>query len=154
MPSIKGGGGGGGAVHAQPSNLSDRTATFLASGVGFQASRPTPCFQHSSIKVYLSTILSLHIEQGFLAPVQLPSPPACNEGDQAFSGLSVCSSTASNLFLIPKALDLSTHDHCMFWATCTLGYFGFLRSTEFTVPNSAGFSPTTHLSVADFHGFS
>ena len=57
--------------------------------------------------------------------------------------------TDISLFLIPKALDLSTHDHCMFWPACTLGYFGFLRSAEFTVPNLASFSPTTHLSVAD-----
>ena len=57
VPSIKGGGGG---AHAQPSNLSDHSATFLASGVSFQASRPAPCFQHSSIKVYLSAIRSPH----------------------------------------------------------------------------------------------
>ena len=37
----------------------------------------------------------------------------------------------------------------MFWAACTLGYFGFLRSAEFTVPNLASFSPELHLSVAD-----
>lgn len=37
----------------------------------------------------------------------------------------------------------------MFWAACTLGYFGFLRSAEFTVPSLASFSPEIHLSVAD-----
>lgn len=37
----------------------------------------------------------------------------------------------------------------MFWAACTLGYFGFLRSAEFTVPNAASFSPAIHLSVQD-----
>ena len=30
-----------------------------------------------------------------------------------------------------------------------LGYFGFLRAAEFTVPNLASFSPASHLSVAD-----
>lgn len=37
----------------------------------------------------------------------------------------------------------------MFWATCTLGYFGFLRAAEFTVPNLASFSPLVHLTVQD-----
>lgn len=37
----------------------------------------------------------------------------------------------------------------MFWAACTLGYFGFLRSAEFTVPTLASFSSEVHLSVAD-----
>ena len=37
----------------------------------------------------------------------------------------------------------------MFWAACTLGYFGFLRSAELTVPNLASFTSAIHLSVAD-----
>ena len=40
-------------------------------------------------------------------------------------------------------------DHCMFWATCTLGYFGFLRAAELTVPSLASFSPLIHLTVLD-----
>ena len=50
---------------------------------------------------------------------------------------------------IHLALDLSIHDHCMFWAACTLAYFRFLHSAEFTVPNLASFLPTIHLTVAD-----
>ena len=37
----------------------------------------------------------------------------------------------------------------MFWAACTLAYFGFLRSAEFTVPNLASFSPPLPMGVVD-----
>lgn len=35
----------------------------------------------------------------------------------------------------------------MFWAACTLGFFGFLGTAEFTVPNLATFSSSIHLTV-------
>ena len=46
-------------------------------------------------------------------------------------------------------MDLNIFYHCAFWAVCMLGYFGFLRAEEFTVPNLASFSPATHLLVAN-----
>ena len=54
----------------------------------------------------------------------------------------------SLLLVIHQVLDLTNFDHCVVWAACMLGCFGFLRSAEFTVPNLASFSPATHLSVA------
>ena len=36
--------------------------------------------------------------------------------------------------IIFNSLDLSLPDHCVFWAACTLAYFGFLRLAEFMVP--------------------
>ena len=37
----------------------------------------------------------------------------------------------------------------MFWAACSLGYFGFLHALEFTVPNLSSFSSSLHLGVQD-----
>jgi len=37
----------------------------------------------------------------------------------------------------------------MFWAACSLGYFGFLLTSEFTVPNPSSFSSSLHLGVQD-----
>ena len=53
------------------------------------------------------------------------------------------------MLVIWKSLNLQLPDHCMFWVACTLGYFGFLRSAEFTVPSWASFSPSVHLGAQD-----
>ncbi|CAB4014139.1 Retrovirus-related Pol poly from transposon 412 [Paramuricea clavata] len=45
-------------------------------------------------------------------------------------------------------LKMSNYDD-MFWAACCLAYFGFLRSSKFTVPNGDNFSQALHLSVSD-----
>ena len=37
----------------------------------------------------------------------------------------------------------------MFWAACTLAYFGVLRASEFTVSSNNSFSPPYHLTLQD-----
>ena len=117
-------------------------ATFLANTV-----------QHSTIKVYLSAVRSMHIEQGFPDPLI-----NCLRLQRVLRGIKRTQGVFSSLRLpvtddimavIFRALDLSTPDHCMFWAACNLAYFGFHRSAEFTVPNLASFSSAIHLGVAD-----
>ena len=53
------------------------------------------------------------------------------------------------MLVIWKSLNLQLPDHCMFWAACTLGYSGFLRSAEFTVSSLASFSPLVYLGMQD-----
>ena len=109
--------------------------------------------QHASIKVYLSAIRSLHIEQGFPDPL-----PNCLRLQRVMRGIKRSQGspvaarlpiTDSLMMVIRQSLNVTLHDHCMFWAACTLAYFGFLRSSEFTVPTLASFSSAIHLSVAD-----
>ena len=109
--------------------------------------------QHSSIEVYLSAVRSLHIEQGFPDPLlhclrlqRVLRGVKRSQGSPAARRLPI---TDSLLLVFHRALDLKIFDHCAFWAACMLGYFGFLRAAEFTVPNLASFSPAIHLSVAD-----
>lgn len=117
-------------------------ATFLAESI-----------QHASIKVYLSAVRSLHIEQGFADPLL-----NCLRLQRVVRGIKRAQGaptakrlpiTDSIMMVIFNSLDINVPDHRMFWAACTLGYFGFLRSAEFTVPNLASFSPAIHLDVKD-----
>ena len=117
-------------------------ATFLAGSI-----------QHTSIKVYLSAVRSLHIEEGFPDPLlnclRLQRVVRGIKRSQGSSLAQRLPITDSILMVVFKALDLSIPDHCMFWAACNLAFFGFLRSAEFTVPNLASFSTTIHLNLQD-----
>jgi len=109
--------------------------------------------QYSTIKVYLSAVRSLHIDQGFPDPLvnclrlqRVLRGVERTQGDASSQRLPI---TDNVLVVIFKALNVNMPDHCMFWAACCLAYFGFLRSAEFTIPNLASYSPSIHLGVAD-----
>lgn len=113
----------------------------------------TQSVRPATIKVYLSAVRALHIEQSFSDPlVDCPRLQRVARGIKRSAGEARSTRlpvTDQTLLLVFKALDFSKHDHILFWAACNLAYFGFLRSSEFTVPNLGSFSPDSHLSVAD-----
>ena len=81
--------------------------------------------QHSSIKVYLSGVRALHIEQGFADRLhnclRLQRVIHGTQGSPSSSCLPI---TDDLMLVIWKSLNLQLPDHCMFWVACTLGYLG------------------------------
>ena len=83
-------------------------ATFLAATV-----------QHSTIKVYLLAVCSLHIEPDFPDPlVDCLGLQRVLRGIKRTPGdASLCSPVMDDIMVANfRALDMSLPDHCMFWA--------------------------------------
>ena len=101
----------------------------------------------------MSGIRALHVEQGFPDPLQnclrLQRVVRGIKRSQGSSSSNRLPITNSHMLLIWKSLNSHFPDRCMFWAACTLGYFGFLCAAEFTVPTLASFSSSIHLTVQD-----
>lgn len=110
--------------------------------------------RHPSIKVYLSAVRSLHIEQGMPDPLlNCLQLQRVLKGIKRVQGANISATrlpvSPEVLSIVRAGLNLSSFDDCMLWAACTLAYFGFLRSAEFTVPSLAAFDPAVHLSAQD-----
>lgn len=112
---------------------------------------------YSVIKTYLSAVRSLHIDNG------LPDPLAkCIQLQNLIRGVKQVrrsSSDSTRLLItfeimstIHRSLDLSEKDNIMIWAACCLGYFGFLRLSEFTIDTA--FHPRIHMAVGDIEAVS
>lgn len=105
----------------------------------------------ASISVYLSAVRSSHIELGFSDPMAhcLRLPRVIRGIKRTMPGRQSprLPITKRLLDIIYSSLDMQLVDHAMFWASCCVAFFGFLRVSEFTTEGS--FDASKHLGIDD-----
>ena len=106
----------------------------------------------STIRVYLSAVRSLHIQEGFQDPLI-----RCLRIPLVLKGLRRIKSSSREpkmpitpliLYVIKGHLDLSKFEDSMLWAACGSAFYGFLRASEFTTSAEA-LSMNKYMSIKD-----
>ena len=110
---------------------------------------------HATIRSYLSAVRNLHITKGWPDPLV-----GTLRLELVLKGVKRVKASPAKIKLPITPLILyriregirqqgDDEDGFMLWAACCLGFFGFLRTAEFTVPNGKDFDPSVHLTAGD-----
>ena len=119
----------------------------------------TSGLSHIRIKVYLSAFCNMHIASGQHAIFNQQLTPRLH---QVLKGIQKTHAISKpprirkpiTLHIMQAIYNLliqkpPSYNNAMTWAACCTTLFGFLRSSELTVPSQDAYDPNIHLSVQD-----